>query len=94
MESYRPLRRPSQMRITLSALGLKRDVTLLDVSETGVKISCSEQLPADALVEISTPRIARQGRVKWVERGAAGLTLTEPLSASEQAELAGMTWGF
>ena len=94
MESYRSMRRPSQMRVTLSALGVRKDVKLLDVSETGMKLSCPVPLPADALVEVSTPRIARCGHVRWSERGAVGLHLTEPLSPAEQAELAGMSWGY
>ncbi|WP_167767067.1 PilZ domain-containing protein [Jannaschia formosa] len=82
------------MRITLSAPGFRKDLQLLDVSETGMKLACTEPLPADVPVEVSTPRIARSGHVRWAERGAIGLTLTEPLSAAEQAELAGMTWGY
>lgn len=90
MERYRPMRRPSMMRVTLSAEGRRRDVQLLDVSETGMKLACKDRLPEDALVEVSTPRIARQAHVRWAERGALGLTLTQPLSPAEQAELAGM----
>ncbi|PWJ20363.1 PilZ domain-containing protein [Jannaschia seohaensis] len=94
MESWRPFRRPTQMRITLSALGRRMDVSLLDVSESGMKLTYPDLLPTDALVEVSTPRIARTGRVRWSRQGALGVTLTEPLSLAEQAELAGMSWGY
>ena len=90
MQGYRPRRRPSGLRVTVKAQGWRRDATVLDVSEAGLKLALSEPPPPDTAIEVSTPRITRQARVRWTGRGTVGLILSEPLSASEQAELSGM----
>jgi hypothetical protein len=82
------------MRIILKTSGLTQDVRLLDVYELGMKVAVSQTLPADAIVEVRSPRISRMARICWADRGAIGLTLADPLSPDEQAELSGMTWAY
>ena len=93
MQGYRPRRRPSDLRVTVESGGARRDVRLLDVSETGLKVAWRDPPPAGDAVDVSTPRLALRARVQWAEHGATGLRLSQPLPPSEQEALSGMTWG-
>ena len=90
---YRPRRRPSSMQVWLAIDSKERTVTLLDVSETGVKIAAPDGLAAGARVALVTPRFSRQAMVRWIRDGQAGLTLDTALSQDEQGELAGFAAG-
>ncbi|CUH40907.1 PilZ domain protein [Jannaschia seosinensis] len=91
---YRPPRRPASMEVWLRVGSKKLTVSVLDVSESGAKITAPDGLALDMRVVLATPRFEREAMVRWVQGKHAGLTLEAPLSQSEQMEISGMSAGF
>jgi hypothetical protein len=63
-------------------------VQLRDLSQTRMKIACDKEFRAEFPVKVQlTEEIERRGVVRWAGEGAAGIFLTEQLSAEDLGSL-------
>lgn len=89
---YRSRRIPSDADVVLIVAGLKLIVKLIDVSETGAKVTLDGPFPEGTPVVLESGRLRLEGEIRWARAGEAGIGLSAPLSPSDQAELACISW--
>lgn len=90
---FRPRRRPSGMQASIMARGLDKIVKVVDISESGARVSFPGGLPEGMNVTLATPRFRVGATVRWTRGDSVGLTLERKLTSGEQTELSGMSVG-
>ena len=81
------------MQVGLRSGGRSASAQVIDVSETGIRLAAPGAYAVDETVTVETPRMVLTGNVQWARGGEIGVRLDTRLSASQQTELTGLSWG-
>ncbi|MCB2066805.1 MAG: PilZ domain-containing protein [Erythrobacter sp.] len=74
---------------TVSSLGGKEEVTIVDLSQQGAKIACTCRFALDQRVTISAKGLPEtRAKVRWRAEGTAGLAFEDTLQFGELARIA------